>query len=347
LILNQTGPPQEREERARDEALWRAAATAWSPVRDVLALDAFARCWVEEGLLFERAAALLSGEQRALAERLGAAWRRRSLEVFRESMALLGAELARAAADREAIVAGGFGRSRSEAMKALARRFEEGIERLGARWIALHGLEGRAAIELRTALEDYRGARSTVSPERAGIVGGIVSGIAGGLAADVASGGLTLGGGMLLGALIGGFGAAGLARAYTRVRGGRHPELAWSESLLERGAAELLLRYLAVAHAGRGQGAYREREHPRFWRQAVEEALSRRRAELRAAFGDARAAAGAVGVVGALPGAPGVSGAVARTLAALAADATREVLARFYPAAARLLEPLRDQGPVC
>ena len=52
VLLNQTGRPREREVEAADADRWRAALADSPHVRDVLALDAFARCWVQEFTLF-------------------------------------------------------------------------------------------------------------------------------------------------------------------------------------------------------------------------------------------------------------------------------------------------------
>jgi hypothetical protein len=58
-----------------------------------------------------------------------------------------------------------------------------------------------------------------VAPAPAAIVGGLVSGALAGLGADLASGGLTLGGGLIAGSVLGALGAAGLAHGLNLVRG--------------------------------------------------------------------------------------------------------------------------------
>ena len=58
LLLNQTGVPGDRAAQERDSARWRELAAAHPVVRDVLPLDAFTRCWVQEGLLYARLAEL-------------------------------------------------------------------------------------------------------------------------------------------------------------------------------------------------------------------------------------------------------------------------------------------------
>jgi hypothetical protein len=95
--------------------------------------------------------------------------------------------------------------------------------------IRLHGLSGKATGEvLRRIGKDV----STSAPAREGfsaMLGGVLSGALGGLAADVAAGGLTLGGGMIVGGLLGAVGAGSLARGYNLVRGETDPVVRWSE----------------------------------------------------------------------------------------------------------------------
>lgn len=328
LVLNQTGPPREPEADLGDLRRWREHVRGRAIVAEALELDAFTRCWVEEGVLLERLAALLPEARRPLAEELRRAWREERLAVFQESMELLAGELGRAALDREAVVEGAWGNDRAQAMKVLARRLQEGTEATLNRLLVLHGLEGRAGVELRTAMEDFHTRARDLSPRKAGLVGGVLTGLLGGLAADVAAGGLSLGGGMLAGAMLGGLGGVGVARAYRVVgRGEREPAVTWSDRMLERTARELVLRYLAVAHFGRGRGAWREREHPGFWRAAVEAAVSARAAHFAGAWKAARA--------------EGLDEAgrreVARRLQPLLAGCARDVLAGFYPRAAGLL----------
>ncbi len=326
LVLNQTGPPRDAEEQRADARRWLTHLARFEVVRDALSLDAFARCWVQEGLVLERVAALLAPERRALAERLLAAWRARLLEVFEESQRALAAELARAARDDEPLEEGGFGVDRRKAMGLLRERMVEGMQATVTRLIALHGLEGRAAVELETATLDFAQTARDLDPRKASLWGAIGLGVAGGLAGDATAGGLTLGGGALLGGILGAAGGLGVARAYRVVKGEERPRVAWSEPLLERTARELLLRYLAVSHHGRGRGVWRDREPPRIWRDALERALLERRETLRAALRSAR------GSESRLAGGAGELVQVLR-------GASRAVLVGLYPDCAAWLRP--------
>ena len=114
-------------------------------------------------------------------------------------------------------------------------------------------------------MAEHFAAREPVSEGKAAMVGGLVTGALAGLKADIATGGLTLGGGMLAGSLIGALGAMGVARGVNIVRGVEQPTLAWSEAVLDELFRSALVGYLAVAHFGRGRGNWAPSEHPPFW----------------------------------------------------------------------------------
>jgi hypothetical protein len=269
-------------------------------VHSVLAFDAFARCWVQEDTLLGAVADALPQARRADFEVLRAAWRARNDATWRAAMQLLAERLARAARDQEVVQPAGWtGRlqaigtalglrrdrtptARESAMQALAERLDTDIRASTDRLIALHGLEGRAANVVLTRLAEHYAVREPVSEGRAALWGGVVSGALAGLKADLASGGLTLGAGLIAGGVLGALGAAGMARGYNLVRGVDAPRLAWSSDVLNELARSALLGYLAVAHYGRGRGDWTEAELPEFWHDHVDAVVEQRRTSLEA-----------------------------------------------------------------
>jgi hypothetical protein len=215
------------------------------------------------------------------------------MAAFEASVEALAAHLARAACDREPVDAQGL---RAQVRELLARDGEPGpkdraaarlAERLDAdvrattdRLIEIHGLEGRASAEVLARLAGDFAVAARVSESKAAVLGGLVSGALSGLWADLASGGLTFGAGLLTGGLLGALGGAGLARGYNVVRGTTETSVRWSEEFLDGFFASALLRYLAVAHYGRGRGEWAAAEHPAFWRDEVAAVLESRRAAL-------------------------------------------------------------------
>ena len=102
VLLNQAGPPGGSDDERRDIERWRAHLAPHGIVNDVLAFDAFARCWVQERVLFDAIAAALPSRHEPLA-RLQAARERANLERFDASMRVLAEELATAARDAEPV----------------------------------------------------------------------------------------------------------------------------------------------------------------------------------------------------------------------------------------------------
>ncbi len=299
-VLNQVGPRRGPDAERAEVERWRAHLGAFPIVRDVLVLDAFTRCWVQEGVLFEAVARSLPPDEAAAMARLTDAWRRRNLLRFDAAVDVLADQLARAVADREWLDGGGWKEStrdvlaalgwsraqetssRDRAMAVLAERLDAGIRTSTERLIALHGLDGEAAAEvLRRLREDYA-AIERVDERAAAVWGGLASGALGGLAADLAAGGLSLGIGMLAGGVAGALGAAGLARGYNLVRGRGRACVRWSPEFIEGLVRSAVLRYLSVAHFGRGRGRFEQDETPSTWQQLAADAVQARRDAVRA-----------------------------------------------------------------
>lgn len=75
VLLNQTGKPRAADVEAAEIARWRDALGSRPFIRGVLALDAFARCWVQERTWLQAVAAALPEAKRPGFARLAAAWR--------------------------------------------------------------------------------------------------------------------------------------------------------------------------------------------------------------------------------------------------------------------------------
>ena len=335
LLLNQVGPPRPAAEERAEEERWRSHLASLEVVREVLTLDAFARCWVQEGVLLRAVAALLPEPKREAFARLSAAWSARSVARFGASMVILAGQIARAARDSEplgppqqegmkqkvlkslGLGAKGGDAARERAIDALAERLDRETREATQQLIALHGLEGNATAIVLQRIREHFAMPERVGEGRAAALGGIVSGALSGLAADLAAGGLTLGAGMLAGGVLGALGGAGLARGYNLLHGADQPAVGWGAPSLDALAAAAILRYLAVAHFGRGRGRYVEGEAPAFWRDEVTRAVALRAPTLHALWENAAQSDDPEQIAHDLQG----------TLSAAAAD----VLERLYP----------------
>jgi len=304
VLLNQTGPPRPHAEEAEEEGRWREAV-GWRPfVHGVLALDAFARCWVQEIVLLRAIGPALAQHKRAAFARLVDAWQARRNAQFDASMAALAEPIVRAATDKvtlpnasvgQAVRAFVTGRPESEgrqrALSELTDRVSAAERASSERLLDIHGLEGRVTMEARERLIDALHTDAPVSEGKAAVMGGVLTGALTGLKADLAAGGLTLGAGTLLGALAGAAGGAGLVRGFNIARGQTETQVRWNHDMLDRMVSAALLRYLAVAHFGRGRGEWTATEVPTHWREAVERTLAARRAALTALWSQSTSAA--------------------------------------------------------
>ncbi len=305
VLLNQTGVPRPTEVEATEVARWRDALRPHEQVRDVLALDAFARCWVQELALFDRVGNVLAEVKRPAFARLAATWQARRWAQFEAAMVMLAVPIAAAACARIVVppaamldrLSGAIGVKREDgdgaqarALRTLARQLEVDQRTSADGLLAIYGLSGRAAAEITERLASDVVTDAPLDEGKAAAIGGIVSGAMTGLAADLAAGGLTFGAGMLAGAVLGALGGAGIARGVNVARGDSEAAVRWDHAFLDGLVASALLRYLAVAHYGRGRGDWKESEYPPFWRERVEAAVAAHRAALTAIWVTARAA---------------------------------------------------------
>jgi hypothetical protein len=344
LLLNQMGAPRGAQAEGAEESAWRAHLAAYPWVKGALGLDAFARCWVQEDALLGVVGTVLPEPRRASFARLRAAWRARNLDVFTASMHALAEQLAAVALDREplaplrlrdkagrwltALTSGSQTRDMEaeRAMEKLGERLDAQVRQGTDRLIALHGLSGRAAQEILQRVAGQFAVNKRADVGSSGVIGGVMSGALGGLVADLAAGGLTFGAGALIGGLLGALGGSGIAHAYNLSRGERDGQVSWSADFLVERFDAALLRYLAVAHFGRGRGEWVQGEYPPYWQGVVSAATATRRDALLQVFaaieaGDASA--------------PELAAALEPLLAAAASD----VLVELYPAARGLLAP--------
>ncbi|MCC6868814.1 MAG: DUF3482 domain-containing protein [Burkholderiales bacterium] len=332
VLLNQTGTPRAPAAEAAEAARWRAVLAGHAQVRDVLVLDAFTRCWPQEFALLDAIGALVPADKADAFAHLAQAWRTQRLAVFDTAMRAIARPVAAAACARVVVprpamlrrvgaaigIAGDAARGdEARAAAALARDLAANMRTAMDELVAIHGLAGRAAADVEARFERDIAREGPVDEGKAAAMGGVLSGAAAGLAADLAAGGLTFGAGILTGAVLGALGGAGVARAVNVARGQTDDALRFDAAFLLRLVEVVLLRYLAIAHYGRGRGDYEERESPAFWREHVQEAVAARRDEWSAALATADGATDAT--------------QVADRVAALLRETTLALLATFYP----------------
>ncbi|WP_291989815.1 DUF3482 domain-containing protein [Candidatus Accumulibacter sp. ACC007] len=347
VLLNQTGRSRPPAEEAAEHDRWRSLLGGYPIVHSVLPLDAFARCWVQEITLLHEVGTMLPAQRGEAYARLVGAWQARREAQFDASMAVLAETLARAALDLETLPetrltgtlrdlkrALGVGRNaaagddaarddKARALQALALRVDSDLQAGLDRLIAIHELEGHASEELLRRIALTVSVEAPVNERKAALMGGAVSGALTGLGVDIAHAGLTLGAGMITGAVVGALGGAGIARGVNMARGRRGTTLRWDDSFLCELVVSSLLRYLAVAHYGRGRGEWRETEYPAFWPPLVTAAVAASRARLLAAWAGRETGVAASDID---------PGRVASAARPLIAEIARKLLDDLYPA---------------
>lgn len=298
VLLNQTGQPKEANDEALEIARWKIVKDDHPIVRSVLTMDAFARCWVQEFVLLDAIEEALPAEDLSLFETLRKDWTDRRMRSFSESILALSRFLEKLQGDTEFVPTpdlahqvreigerirhlspGAKSLAMIEAQNRLSERASIAICDLTDQLISANHLIGSGIREdiLQRVREDWA-MKKPVNPTGAALVGAIGSSALGGLAADIATGGLSLGLGALIGGAIGAIGGAGLAYAYnSKHESGKGTTLSWSDSALKNFALEATLLYLAVAHFGRGRGQWVKSEYPSFWRPMLEDCMAEKK----------------------------------------------------------------------
>ncbi|WP_312552372.1 DUF3482 domain-containing protein [Massilia sp.] len=350
VLLNQMGAPRPGAQEGAEQQQWKTHLARFPVVREVLALDAFARCWVHEHVFYEAVAPLIDAEKQAGYERLRAAWEANNRQRYASALRMTAEQVAAAARDSEpvpdagrgmvrtALKAVGLGKDEQKrqeaAMAALVERLNGEINKTTMRMLVLHKVDPGEAVTINARVRENFAVRAPIDKAQAGLLGAVVSGAATGLSADLMAGGLTLGGGALLGAIVGGLTAAGAAWGFNQRADRNEAAVQFADAFLQTLLVGAVLRYLAVAHFGRGRGNYVESEAPAFWQAEVEQALAAHGGDLPALWRSVRAA-------------PSLEAAIepVNALVTRVSDAT---LARLYPGftlAAQAPAPTSTPGP--
>ncbi len=331
VLLNQMGPPKLPLAEELDIEEWKLSLRRYPLVKRVLGLDAFARCWVQEHVLLDALTPLLAPERRDLYEQLKLAWREQAQAVFTQATDVLGKQLAESLLDRVTVAKESLIQKFGMARKALHEEMDSARDQLATRLaersvaaanelIHLHELSGRHRERLEKSREENFSVPQQVNESLWSAVGGILSGAAVGVVADIKTGGITLGGGTLIGIFAGGAGSYLLAKGYNLARGGKD-YVRWTEEHFAAQVETALLFYLAVSHWGRGRGDWAEAEHPPHWRKEVHGVVQAQRKALDALWAEAGKAEG--------PELPALTVRTAEWFHA----ATRELLTTLYPQA--------------
>lgn len=344
VLLNQGSGAAAQGLETERIAEWRSHLAAFAAVQQVLALDGYTRCWLQELGLFHAIGHLLPPSDRdayrALTALLGQGYRDRfeaSAVALVDYLLFLSAdqvEMEHRWLDGIKDVWTGL-RARTpwgqaaqltpfeSGMQGLALRYAEKTKLLTDTLIAIHRLDGVSAAEIMEIANEKLAVHKPVDASSSAVAGGVISGLLTGLAADLMTGGLSLGTGALVGGVMGAVGAAALAQGYNVYTHKDKKIVRWSPDSLTEALAKAAMLYLSIAHFGRGQGPWRRKESPQAWAAAVDAVLGSDGERLAHLWAQAAAA----------PAAPGVHA----ECAAVVQDLLRNVLLRLYPEAGAVL----------
>jgi GTPase Era involved in 16S rRNA processing len=288
VLLNQTGPPRHIVDELAEQEAWRNALQFYPCVKAVLQLDAFTSCWVQEDALMSQLQSVLSAEKRPSFQHLQRAWHQQHMQVLQQASTELGHMLADSAQDGISVRSAtmtewiGIGRSAynqelATARQKLSTRLVERMQLSTNALIQLHQLAGSAEKQLLRVAHEHFQQPTQVSESIFGALGGVVAGAMAGLWADLHAGGMTFGGGALVGSIGGGLSAYAMAKGYNLVRGDEG-QLHWSREHFHEQVRLCLLCYLAVAHYGRGRGEWQQQSAiPEVWSKAIEATIEQKK----------------------------------------------------------------------
>ncbi len=291
VLLNQTGLADPEQQR-HSEMRWKQQWSSQTVIKQVMSLDAFTRCWVQEGLLWNHIIEILPKEKQPTMTSLSDAWHEQQLSILQSSMNAIAHMLVETATDSETLSSEAVGRSAKTLVKrtiqAMDQRMAHRISAMSMELIKLHGLSGETAHTIQSRLEDVTVPGERKPWEEESFWGGLVSGAAAGFASDVATGGLSHGFFTIGGAILGALGGTAYAKSQDEENPNR---ISWLPDFLDRQTRDALLRYLAVTHCGRGRGDYTDpREFPLFWQQETERVLEMQKENLHAFWSKIQAA---------------------------------------------------------
>ena len=291
ILLNQTGAPRPFALEQAEQARWHSHFADFTVVKVVLALDAFARCWVHERVFYQALGLLMPIEKKEVYAQLLQVWEKDNRARLEASMHVIARQIAAAAHDSEPmepagkavfdtlLEAVGLGQQRAQkrqdkAWHGLLQRQNDGVLKATAELLKLHRLDAGEAAKINHRVQQGFVVRAPIDTRQAGLLGAALSGAATGLSADLLAGGLTFGAGALVGGVIGALTFSGAAWAFNSSTDRGQPSLHFSPDFLRTQVVAGLLRYLAVTHFGRGRGKFTELEAPGFWQKEVEDAMA-------------------------------------------------------------------------
>lgn len=290
VLLNQMGKPKSPEAEQADVGRWKNAMASYPIVSDILPMDAFARCWVQEFVLFDAIGKALPEELLSTYEALREVWSRRRRAAYNASIQAISDYLTNLAKDKEVIerisvldqvkyLSKRLELYKTETLRdpisaaqtALSARAADEFCALTDKLIAINKLKGKGVRrEILSRVQSDWNIKTSIPATPVAVAGAIGTGAIGGLATDIATSGVSLGLGTLIGSVVGAIGGISIAVTYNFKNGLRNTEVYWSTTSVNNFFIDAILLYLSTAHYGRGRGIWVYNESPSFLRNSIQ-----------------------------------------------------------------------------
>ena len=282
-ILNQSGDikPSNSEDSRISE--WRDVLARHAVVRNTLSLDSYTRCWLQELILYEEIGHVLPERDHNCYVTLARVVQADHQDRFGVSINALAEYLLSVARDKVELNESRFGplqdlwslirkkipwgnseemQPHERAMESLAQRFMDETKAVTDKLIVINRLNGVSAGDIVETTVEKFSIHGPLDESTSALAGGVISGALAGLGADLLAGGMTLGTGALVGAVLGAASAVALAKGYNVYTNNGMKVVSWSPESLTDATRRSVMLYLAIAHFGRGQGEWRRKEDP-------------------------------------------------------------------------------------
>lgn len=252
MILNQLDQAvlADPDARRHIQERWHQQFESFSCLKAVMILDAFTRTWHQELGLIQTITPLVSPTIRQALENIAKSYKKQQAKIFHDcahQAALLLWHAKTQSLDPSQH------RQPKELFQKLVTDLQNKLDLYLDLIAEAHEIEAEGRARFEADLKQVTGQTATkLDEKKSGLLAGAISSAGTGLVADVFSGGLTFGGGAILGFLGGFFGGLSYAKMMNiRKRG----NMTWRNDTLLELFQLLIVYYLVASHHGKGKGA--------------------------------------------------------------------------------------------
>lgn len=251
MILNQVGDQElaDAAERKALETLWYEHFSQFKCLKSVMVLDAFTRTWYQELRLIDMLKPLVDESSQSALDRLARAHLEQQSRIFKQCAAYAANLLWEIKSQR---IDPDTDKNPKALFEQLVADLQNKLDAYLDLLVEIHGIQAEGRAEFQADLQQVTGlTASKLDEKKSGLLAGALSSASTGLMADMLSGGLTFGGGAILGFLGGFFGGLSYAKMMNlRKRG----SMTWRHDTLLELYYLLMVYYLVAIHHGRGRG---------------------------------------------------------------------------------------------